>query len=327
MSELPLYQVQMAREVGAWGTAVTPMTVKLMDVTDVEFEPVIESEVLRSKVGSYSTSRKALLKIAYGKWKMSGNLSYEDAPYFIEMLHGNVAPTGAGPYVRTYNPPGGTAITPRRHTINYGSSTDGIGQIVSAVASKLKISAKANEVVTYEVEGFGQRIIDGATFAALSDRTTRLVSPNDFTLYLDAWGGTIGTTALATSLLSFDLEIDTKRDIKKYLGNVNPGGFKSPDWTGKLSMYLEYGSSTSALLTSILTTANGPFQRQIRLLANQAADAQLRFDFAGTSEKAPKLWDDEDDMASLQFEMTDTHHGTLAGWLQWLSTTNVATLA
>jgi len=327
MSELDLLKVHAGKETTGtpvWGTPVVD-TVRLMDVLDFSFEPQVKSKVIRTRAATLANGRAAMLLESWGKFKLKGVANYEDMHYWIEGTFGIATPGGAGPYTRAYTAPTTPAPAPRTQTLYYGDAAGGVAKLTSAVVSKLSLHAEKNAEATYEIEGFGKQIIDGASFTALSDHVINYMAGNDFLLYVDAWGGTIGTTAVAATFYSFDLEIDTKRDIKRYLGALNPGGYAQPAWEAKLKMHLEFNAVTSAYLTAILA-ATATLQRQVRLKATQSANLISQWDFAGSLEEAPKLWPDEDGVAAIDLELTDTNNSGLGSDLKVNTTNSVAVL-
>ena len=322
MADNDLLKVQSGKET-TFGTPVTD-TVRLMDIIDFTAEPISEVKVLRARRGNLTSGYNATLLKAGAKWNAKGFGTYEDLNYWFEMLFGVATPSGAGPYVRAGTSPGTTIVTPRMSTFYYGNAVDGVYKVTSAIASKLKLAFNMNEEVTYEVEGFAKSVASGASFAALSDRTVTPISGNDMLLYIDPFGGTIGTTAISSSFFSAELEIDTGRSEKSYLGSVSPLGFKQPAWKSKLKMHLEHNATSKAYLDALLAPA--VVQKHVRLKATQGASAIHQVDVAGTIIKSPKLWDDEDGTASLDFELEDTYESTFAAILKYSNTCGTAVL-
>jgi len=326
MSELTLLKIQSGKET-TFGTPVTD-TVKHMDIPEGGFsvEPIVESKVLRTQRGNLTSGYNAALMKTGAKWKISGGFAtYEDINYWVEMLFGVATPSGGGPYVRAGTSPGTTIVTPRMQTFYYGDATGGIYKMTSAVASKLTLKYTANEEVTFDIEGFGKTVASGASFAALSDRTVTPIIGNDLLLYIDAFGGTIGSTAIASTFYSAELEIDTQRSEKFYLGGVAPGAYKQPDWRAKLTMHLEYNATSAAYLNAQLAPV--ALQKLVRLKATTGASAIHQMDFAGTMTKAPSIFTDEDGVASVDFELEDTYESTFAAILKYSNTCGTAVLA
>lgn len=126
----------------------------------------------------------------------------------------------------------------------------------------IKISVKGSHKNTVMMSGsmIGQQVsLLGSSFTSTSVPTT----PNDLIfagsrLYLDAVGGTIGTTAVADQLLGFEVEIEISW-VPKQTGNGAPD---SPTWsfvvfTGvKVTTKLTFEKGTSAS-TGIINSTDG----------------------------------------------------------------------
>jgi tail tube protein len=324
MSELDLLKLQAAKET-TWGSPLTD-TVKFMDLLEFDFDDFTKAKVLRSRVGNLSNSRKAVLLATGGKWKAKFNATYEDINYWLEAIFGVVSPSGSGPYVRTATAPGSAAIAPRIHTLYYGDAAGGIFKLAGCVPSKFKFDSNANEEATFDVEGFYKSVVSGASFASLSDRATTPITGNDLLTYIDAFGGTIGTTALATVFHSLSIEIDSKRDTKKFLGSLGPGGYKQPAWEIKTKLHAEYNTDSDDWLLAQIA-ASAVFQKLMRFKFTQSANLIQQFDIAGTTEKSTKVFDEEDGVAAIDLEFTDTYETTFAAIAKYSNTCGVAVLA
>jgi hypothetical protein len=243
-----------------FATAVTD-TVKFMDLQEFDIDDFTKQKVLRARRGNLSTGYNAVVLATGGKWKAKGYATYEDINYWMEMIFGVATPSGAGPYVRSATNPGAAAISPRIQTFYYGDAAGGIYKVTGGLASKLKISGNANEEVMWEAEGPMKAVQSGASFAALSDRAVTPITGNDFLLYIDPWGGTLGATAIASTFFSFEVEYDTKRDTKKHLGNLSPAGYKAPGWEGKLKMHLEFNTTSDDYVNDMIAVTAAAYSR------------------------------------------------------------------
>src|SRR3990172_9444731 len=100
MSEKDLLQLQVGRET-VFGTSVAA-TAKLMGVVDATFREMPVVERIEDIRGSLAPSYAAVLKYVSAEGHAEMKMSYEDIHLF-EMLFGDVAPSGAGPYVHAYS--------------------------------------------------------------------------------------------------------------------------------------------------------------------------------------------------------------------------------
>lgn len=325
MSEIDLTTLQIGKQT-VWETPVAA-TAKLGSVTEAEIDSGVTGKVLRSRRGNLTTGYNAALLAKRPKMTLRGWASYEELNYWLEGMVGEVTPAGAGPYTRDGAAPGASQVVPRRHTVYYGDTAGGVYRLVGGVPISLKLSGNSNEEATYEVELLGYDVESGATLAGLSDPALNPLIGNDFAggLFVDLWGGTIGTTAVANTFYSFALELNANRGWRKRLGNLRAGGFTGPGWTGKLSLHAEFDATSKAWLDAILA-ASGVFQRQVRLKAAQGANLAVQLDFAGTQESAPKLWPEDDGMQAVDIELADTYNAALGNWFKYQTKSNVAAL-
>lgn len=331
MSDKNLLQLQAAKET-TWGTPVTPYTVKYMLIDDAKITPIADTQRITELRGSMAPAYVTTLLKLGAQGNLKGTVTYEDAPYWLESLLGVVAPTGTGPYVYAYSAPlTAIAAAPRVQTLAFGDSVDGAYQIPGAIGTKLNYSVKNADQLLWNMDFIGKQVNSGATLAALSDRTVTPVMASDFTVYIDNWGGTIGTTALAANVYSLDLTLDTKRDLRYYLGALTPGRFREPmQWDFTLKLVLEFvaaAPNTKAYLDAILALGAGSvFQKQVRLKATQGASAIWQIDLAGTNEKAPTVWTYDNNVQTLDLELKGQYNSALANYLKASVTSGVASL-
>lgn len=331
MSSRPLMQVQAAKQT-VWATAVTPYTVKRMLIEDCIFEPMAETKRFKDMRGSLAPSRiAALARTGMQGGTLSGTVTYEDSPYEIEALLGEATPSGAGPYVRAYNGGLTSAPTPRIQTFAYGEATDGVYQAVGVIASRLRYSVRRGEELKFVMDMLGKQINSGASLAALSDRDVTPVMGSDCKVYFDAWGGTVGTTELAAAVYSFDLTIDTKRELKWYLGQQAAGAYRDQEeWDFTLQLVMEFmaaSPNTAAQLNAILALTGGTlYNKQVRLKASTDVNHIWQVDVAGVMERAPRIFTYDGATATLELELKGQYNTTLANWIKASITNSVATL-
>lgn len=325
MPLLDLLQVQAGTE-STWGTPVTP-TVKLMGIEDISLDPGIEAQVFHDRRGSLAPGYLAALTAVMPTGKMDILGTYEDHPYYLDNLCGQATPSGAGPYVRDYAAPIGAVPTPRKLTLPYGDATD-CYKLAGMLISKLVIKGENGAPQRWNAEFLAKDISAGA-LAALSDRTVNLAMGDHMAIAIDAWGGTIGATAIATAAYSYELTIDAKRKGDQFLGALSAGNWHEDDgaegWDGELKLMLELNSASRSQLTALLSTST-LYQRQVRLLSTSGTQI-IRLDFAGTSIKAPEVFEDRDGVVTFSCTLKGTYNPTLGNWFKAQSTNSVATLA
>lgn len=319
-----LQTVQAGKET-VWGTSVTATT-KLMGVEEIKIESQGGAALLKEMRGSLAPAFSAIRKINFGKASMKGFATYEDLCYYLESLLGDVTPSGAGPYVRAGAAPLTAVATNRMMTLYDGQSTD-VYKLLGAVVNKLVISGKTGEEWKFAADLIGKQKTTGA-LAVLSDRTVTPIEGGDTLLYIDAWGGTIGTTAIATLATAFELSIDLGTAVRHYLGSLLPGRYrqkKAEPGSVTLKLSLEFDATSKAYLDSFLTYA-AVLQHQVRIKGTTGASAIAQLDFAGTIVGEPAM-SEEDGVITLDLNYQGTYNSGLANYFKYSITNGVAVLA
>lgn len=311
----------------AFVTAVTP-TVQLGGVQKLDIVAEIEGENLKDMRGSAGTYN-AVLQKRRATAKQSGWLTYEDAPYWLDCLTGQATPSGAGPYVRAYLGMLGTIPARRVATLVKGQASPvayAYG-LAGGVLSKAVFKIEANKPIMYDFDWVGY-LASTSSLAALSDRTQTPVMGNQALLYIDAVGGTIGTTAITTAWFSAEISIDTKADAYGGLGSLDASNYReTPDkWEVKTKLSLEMDATSKAMLDSIIGTSL--LQKQMRMKFTTGASQIVQFDVAGSFLSAPSgPLSDKDGVSTVDFEFTDLYNTALGNYFAASSTNSTATLA
>ncbi len=319
----PLEMVQLGTEV-TWGTAVTP-TAKLAGVSEIDLESTGSAHVLSEMRGSLAPGYTAARGQVAGKGSVKGFCTYEDLNYYLESMFGTATPTGAGPYVRTGQAPLTSIAANRLLTLVKGQGTD-VYKLAGALCSKLVISGKTGEELQFSADFIGKAKSTG-TLAALSDRAVQAMDGSTVLVYIDAWGGTIGTTPIVALATSFELSLDAGTAVRNYLGDLNPGRYRQAKWeagSNTLKLSLEFDATSKAYLDAFLTYS-AVVQHQVRLKATTGANAIGQFDFAGTLLGEPKQ-NEEDGVITVDMNWAGTYNAGLANWFKYSMTNQVAVL-
>lgn len=324
MTVKDLIQVQLGKET-VWGTGVAA-TAKLMGVVDAMHQPVVNAKVFAERRASLDPGYVTALTGLAGGMRIEGTVLYEDFPYFLDGLISEATPSGGGPYTRTYA--SGSAYTPRPSTAYIGSSA-GMYRLLGGVVNGLTIRGAAGEndtELTYTAELIGKQLDTTGSLASLSDRTATPAMASHLALYIDAWAGTIGTTAITTAF-SFELGLNLNRMLKRYLGSLLPATYETAkaDPAGNtLRLSLNFDATSKALLDVILG-GSSVFQRQVRIKATSGTNI-LQFDFAGTTVAAPEVFTDVDGVLSVDIVLNATYNSALGGWFAAQSVNSVSAL-
>ncbi len=322
----PLYKYQVGTE-SVFGTAVTP-TAQLGLVTDLQLSPEITAENVKERRASAAPGYVATLLKSTGKAKMSGVLSYEDAPYWLDSIFGQASPSGGGPYVRAYLGMLGTLPARRVMTLVKGQTTPvaHVYGLTSALITTATFKLESGQPFKYDFDWVGKNIVTSA-FGALSDRTQTPILAPDFSLYIDAVGGTIGSTQITSTWYAAELKVTTNADVHYGIGSLNPANWhEGPDgWDVSLKMTLEFDATNAkAMLDAII--GSSLLQKQIRMKALNGTNI-CQFDIAGSFLKSPPIHTDKDGVVTLEFEMTGLYNTALGNFIKASSTNSVAALA
>jgi len=324
MAMLPdLIQAQIGKET-TWGTAVTE-TAKLMGIDELVIRPINEAEQFPDRRASLAPAYlSALTKIGM-EGQMGGVLLYEDLPYWLDNLCGEATPTGSDPYTYTYAAPL-TAVpsSPRILTLTGGDSSD-IYTAAGVLLNGLTISGESNKPLRWSAPLIGEDVATGA-LESLSDRSVNVVMADHVALYIDAWGGTIGSTAITSNFFKFTLNINPNRAVVYGMGSKTPGEWREARWTGDLAMTLEFDATTQAFFDAIIG-GSSVFQKQVRIKASSGASLDVQLDFAGTALTAPEIFTDENGIVTLEFNLHGEYNSTLTQWFEAQVINGVASLA
>ena len=320
-----LTQWQVGTEV-TWGTAVTA-TAKLMGMQDGSY---LQAD---NRSNIYPDIRNSLqpgyldgLEQIAGKGSFESLLTYEDLPYFFDNIAGQASPTGTGPYVRAYTAPTTAAPTPRILTCIYGNTQTGGGiyKLAGGLLTSLNIKGATGKPTMISGDIIGKNVLTGS-FAALSDRTVEVVMGQPWLLYIDAVGGTIGTTQVPTTAVAFDLALKVPRTLVWSLDSLTPDTYEEQPWEGELKLTLRMNATTKTEVDN-LVGQTATIHKQIRLKATSGTKI-VQLDFAGTVKAPPKTYDDADGVLTVEIAYSGRYNAALANFFAASVTNSVSVLA
>lgn len=312
-------KVQLGQET-TWGTAVAA-TALLGGVTDASVKVMDETENIE-ELGRYGPSSMVIEGAQWAEASIEGIATYQDLIYYLHGILGTVSPSGAGPYVYTYTAPTASAAAAQKYTMEFGIGSSAY-KIAGALFTKLTIKCQAKKYWTVSAELFGKTIAT-VTFASLNDRTQEGIRAADTVLKIDAVGGTIGTTSVATTLIDFELVIETGRHSKFFIGSAAPGDYGESRMNATLKTTMEFNSSAKAYFDALIAPAL--VQRQIELTATSGTNI-AKLQFAGNLDGSPvELFGDRDGNAVVEYNWKANYNSTLGNWLKAIVTNSVASL-
>jgi len=319
----PLYKYQIGKET-TWGTAVAA-TAQLGMVEDMTFQPEVKAENVMDSRGTLAPAYQAALYGSHGTAKMTGILSYEDAPYFFDNMMGEATPTGSNPYTYAYTAPLGTLPTRRVLTVIRGAAAplSNIYTLAGGVIQEATFKCESQQPLKYDLTLVGKNIATG-TLASLSDRSLTPIMAHQGTIFIDAVGGTIGTTAVTTLWFSWELNMKSNADVNFGIGSQNAVGFREGKWEVTEKFKMEIDATTKAMLDSVIGTSL--LQKQIRVKFTTGASAICQFDTGISFLAAPEVTTDTDGISTLEFEATGIYNTALGNYLKTSVTNTVSAL-
>ena len=338
MSFIPdLYEVQAGNEPSTdWGTAVAP-TVKLMGITGFSVQPNEPQFQANDIRGSQAPGFMSAPQSRSGAASLEGILLYEDAPYMLDAAFGIVDSDQAGysvdtdVYARSYEAPLATYDTdtsgsPRIFTIAGAekSATTDAYSVSGATLTNFTVSGESGAPLQYTMNFIGKQAQQDE-LASLSDRTVNMVMGDHVALYIDPATDAVGTTEIENSFFTFNLNVNTNRELRFHMGALTPSGYRDAKWSGELRLTMELDATTKALYDAILN-ASTTFERVIRIKATSGTQ-YIQFDFNGVCMGTPEAWTDRDGVATVELVMSGQYNATLGNWLKAQSQCSVSALA
>lgn len=310
--------VQFGHE-STFGTAVTA-TVRLMGIENATLHPVQDAKIVPA-IGSLAPSSLSAVLKQMGEGTIEGVQTYQDLPHILSMLFGAAAPTGSDPYTRAYTAPLTSAPTPERQTIEFGTSGASY-KGTSALIMKYSETIENGEFARFAID-YACKSIATVSLASLSDRVVEAVRSADTVLYMDAVGGTMGSTAVAATVIKADIEIDPKYHMKTFLGSASPGGWGYAKWGVSLKMTVEFGSTMKALVDSLIGEAQ--VQKQIELKSTSGTNV-IKRQFAVKLVDTGDLFTDREGNMTLDMTWEGQYNSTFGNHLKYNVVNSVATL-
>lgn len=317
-------EIQQGKE-STWGTQVTK-TVRVRGINEFTVKPGKGTERIPEKRGSAASSYLARTTEYKPEASEKGVMLYQDIVYAFESLFGAANLSGAGPYLRTYAAPLQSFPTLISYSRAHGEPGTDAAFLYGAVATKMTIKAETVGRVEYTVDWIAKTADAGFITGTMVTRNTIPevavaavpATGADGTLYMDSWGGTIGTTALACTWYSYELTIDTGRSLDTMGGSLAPCAVIQPQWKGSLKLDLQVNSSTFAV--EVASTDYSVVNRQFRMKFLNGTDI-VQLDFAGVAEKQADLWKVRNGVATMEATFEDMYNASLGNWLK-VSVTN-----
>ena len=335
-----LMQLQAGTNDSDWGT-VMALSSKLMGIATAEFTPAHTAEMLAEIRGTVHPGYVSKVNHVEGAAKISGEVTYEDFPYWLDAALGTSAVTADTESTRSWTASPDWASSdpqPKIFTLGYGS-TIGSAQYVGmpgATLTKLVVKGETGANLTFDAEFFGKEVASSdGSLAALSDRAVLPVLGASGSLAIDVSSDAVGTTAVTATAFSFELTIDTKRAPVTHLGSLVPQGYKHGKFEADLKLVVEMTSDMVTLFNQVIdpnvTSVNA--QRVVQLSFSVTSDAtsdgtprSLVFQFAGVMLEKPVAFGDKDGVVTAELMFKGIYNAVMGSWFKATSRNGVAVL-
>lgn len=275
--------MQFARESTA-GTAPTDMT----GIWRGEFsmlEDARERVIVAEQVGAFTQAERSYDARLQATWAQpSTPLTFEQVCHIFEGGIKTATPSGTGPYVRAYNYPytGTSTNTIKTYTFRGGSAivAEDVYQMSYGFCESFELSGSFGESWMMSSNWIGRQMSTATLTSGLSLQSVNTALFGQTLLYIDASGGTIGTTQVSGVLMSANLNVTTGLiPIPVGDGQLYYTGYKwtQPEITFSITMELEDSSAVADERTAYRADSI----RLIRLKNTNAAGRILQIDLAG----------------------------------------------
>jgi len=310
-----LFEVQAGTEAtDAWGTEVAS-TVKLMGVEELTISPMITAEQVNELRGTLQPGYRSHIRAAHGEATMSGLLEIDDFPYLLLTMGGPLAAATDAPGNFTYTWTAPTEDSDAEAQSLTLMKTDRVDtySLLGAVVNSLTVEGESGGPITYEASFVG-KVVSTDVHAVLADRVTKPAMGHMGQLYIDPGSDAPGTTEIANQAYSFSWNVNANRKFLTHIGNLNPSGFREGKWDGELSLSIEASTDTFPYLDAILGSTNTMPIKNARLVFTAATDSIVTLDFAGVLLESPELYNDEDNVVTLEFSLVGQSNEGLASF-------------
>ena len=320
-------KIQIGKETTASGTAIAATNVLRGDggtISD-DHDLVFISE----RVGVTTPSIRTMTPKLLASLDMAATpATFEQLPYIGEAGIGVETPTqdGSGSdYIYAYTIPYNAVNTLATYTLECGDNQQAEEMEYGFVES-FKLSGGGGEAVIMSAKWIGRQVTKTSFTGSVAVPTVEeILSTGEF--YIDAIGGSIGSTAIEATLLSWELSVDTGWG-PKFTADSGQKYFQSLHWSadrfkGELKVTMEHNASAVAQKDAWI--AETP--KLVRLLiegsdvttAGTTYSAKtLILDMVGKWEKFEPLGDEDGN---------STYDATFKiGWDEGASTTNPFTM-
>lgn len=274
-------------------------TAKLMGITDLSVTPLVTNTQRRYLQGDYAPAHASIQTDKRGKAMLKGDFLFEDLPIFLlSAVKGGVTPTTGTtdetwtfPFPLTASP----AIEPRTWEFYDGQQEY---ELAGGLVESFELSGEASDdgIVQFTANLISADCVKSTLTSSLSNRSVEGLPASKCSLYIDALGGTIGSTVKADTLISWKYGYKTGLHLKKFSsGGISPTAFGYGIPEVQLDVTAEFNAIAVAELDAYLANTGRLYRIEgLGSLITGAIYKTLRCDIGADIVEVGDLWGDRD---------------------------------
>ena len=275
-------KIQIGAETTA-GTAVAADIVWRGPATSIVDERVIMRPGAEESVGLLVPTDRAYVAQLLARCQFpETEATYEHLPHILAAGIKNASPSGAGPYTYSYSPGTSSANTIKTYTIETGNTiADDAYEMEYAFVESFTLTGRVGESWKVSANWVGRQSTATNLTGALSLSALEEILFQKTKLYIDATGGTIGTTQKTGVLLEASVTVNTGiQPVFAADGNLYFASHKVTVPTLEFSITLEL-DGTSGVVEAERAIHASQAVRLIRLITTGTSNREFTLDIAG----------------------------------------------
>jgi hypothetical protein len=275
-------KIQFGREATA-GTAVAATVIwrgAFANLEDARTRTTVDEQI-----GLMVQAERTYDSAYLGRLTMPGSpLTFEQVPHILEAGVGTVSPSGADPYVYTYTmPTGSTPNTLKTYTMEaYNALVTGdYREMEYCFVEEFTFSFSGDEAWQVSANWLGRQLSTGTATSLSTLQSVNEALGRRTKLYIDATGGTLGSTQKTGVLMGANMTVRTGwQPVPVGDGNLYFSGVKytHPEITFSMTLELEDSSVVADERAIYESNAVRLFRWE---MDGADADHEMKIDFAG----------------------------------------------
>lgn len=300
-----------------WGTSV-PATAKWMGLEDVGVTIIPTVAGARFLRGDMTNRHTQFLNGKTATARIAQYLTFEDAIMSLDSaVKGSVSPSTIDTTGKQYDYPfTQSAPAQRSRTLEiYDGET--MYELSGAYCSSVEIrgSQGGDGIVRMNTEWVGKVATPDTLTPALAARTVDALPTSACNLYVDAIGGTIGSTVKSAALIDWVFKATNGAHVKFFQGSTSPAAAGFREWDLSFGFTLEAGPIANAELVKLQAGTSGLYRiRGISTVLAGSTPAtqykELLIDVAGMYTDPASLWGSRDGNTTVPFAITPAYDST-----------------